>query len=116
MDDRPRRSSSKVPQWNKEQIDAAIQAMVTQQKTLTEAALEFNVPYATLYTKVVGDIKTRRASLKAAKLTPLEEQAVLKFCLSLRSSNTLLDKAFKKQKMSTTKKLDEIIEFIKKIK
>jgi len=70
---------SKAPSWSKEQLQEAIQAIVTQRMRFTQASSHYGIPKGTLYDNILGKSK-RMLVLDEVGLDAADEDAVLDFC------------------------------------
>ena len=88
---------SKAPSWSKEQLQEAIQAIVTQKMRFTQASAHYNIPKGTLYDNILGKSK-RMLVLDEVALDASDEDQVLDFCCETsvmpynRRTNKSLDK------------------------
>ena len=96
---------SKAPSWSKEQLQEAIQAIVTQRMRFTQASSHYGIPKGTLYDNILGKSK-RMLVLDEVGLDANDEDAVLDFCC---------ETSVMPYNRRTNKSLENIIAFVEEM-
>lgn len=78
-------SKLKAPNWTRQDLQEAIEAVVTQRMRFTQASNRYGIPKGTLYDNILGKSK-RMMILEEAGLDTAEEAAVLEFCCEISVS------------------------------
>ena len=79
-----KQEGSKVPPWSQNQLQEAIEAVITQRLRFTQASAKYGIPKGTLYDNILGKSK-RMLVLDQVGLTEDQEVSVLEFCCEISS-------------------------------
>ena len=79
-----KQEGSKVPPWSQNQLQEAIEAVITQKLRFTQASAKYGIPKGTLYDNILGKSK-RMLVLDQVGLTEDQEVSVLEFCCEISS-------------------------------
>jgi len=79
-----KQEGSKVPPWSQNQLQEAIEAVITQKLRFTQASTKYGIPKGTLYDNILGKSK-RMLVLDQVGLTEDQEVSVLEFCCEISS-------------------------------
>ncbi|CAD6221981.1 GSCOCG00011686001-RA-CDS [Cotesia congregata] len=96
----------KAPTWTRQDLQDAIEAVVTQKMRFTQASTKYGIPKGTLYDNILGKSK-RMMVLEEAGLDANEENAVLEFCCDITVSP---------YNRRTKKSLNAILNFVEKLR
>lgn len=96
----------KAPTWTRQELQEAIEAVVTQKMRFTQASSKYGIPKGTLYDNILGKSK-RMMVLEEAGLDAAEESAVLEFCCDISVSP---------YNRRTKKSLAAILGFVEKLR
>lgn len=96
----------KAPTWTRQELQEAIEAVVTQKMRFTQASSKYGIPKGTLYDNILGKSK-RMMVLEEAGLDAAEETAVLEFCCDISVSP---------YNRRTKKSLGAILGFVEKLR
>lgn len=94
----------KAPTWTRQDLQEAIEAVVTQKMRFTQASTKYGIPKGTLYDNILG--KSKRMMVLEA-LNVAEENAVLEFCCDTKTSP---------YNRRTKKSLNTILRFVERLR
>ena len=96
----------KAPTWTRQDLQEAIEAVVTQKMRFTQASTRYGIPKGTLYDNILGKSK-RMMVLEEAGLNTNEETAVLEFCC---------DTTVSPYNRRTKKSLNTVLNFVERLR
>lgn len=96
----------KSPGWTRQDLQEAIEAVVTQKMRFTQASSKYGIPKGTLYDNILGKSK-RMMVLEEAALDTAEETVVLEFCCDISVSP---------YNRRTKRSLGEVTGFVEKLR